>query len=143
MNNVLFAFCVLGGLGIVFGLVLAVASKVFHVKEDPRIAGPLRPTLTESVYTLLLLMAATAIGLIFTRFGFSEANIITIFILGVLVISVVTISPIYSVVGSLLSVLLFNWFFIDPKFSFMRLARVPVIKEEMSMMAKVTAYSAS
>ena len=52
------------------------------------------------------------------RFGFSEANIITIFILGVLIISVITVSPVYSVVGSLLSVLLFNWFFIDPKFSF-------------------------
>ncbi len=38
MSNVLFAFCVLGGLGIVFGLVLAVASRVFHVEEDPRIA---------------------------------------------------------------------------------------------------------
>ena len=38
MNNVLFAFCVLGGLGVVFGLVLAVASQVFHVEEDPRIA---------------------------------------------------------------------------------------------------------
>ena len=38
MNNVLFAFCVLGGLGVVFGLVLAIASRVFHVEEDPRIA---------------------------------------------------------------------------------------------------------
>lgn len=38
MNNVLAAFCVLGGLGIFFGLVLAVASRVFHVEEDPRIA---------------------------------------------------------------------------------------------------------
>ena len=38
MNNVLFAFCVLGGLGIVFGLVLAIASRIFHVEEDPRIA---------------------------------------------------------------------------------------------------------
>ena len=81
-------------------------------------ADSMRPTWQESLYTLLLLMAATVIGLVFTRFGFSEANIITIFILGVLIISVVTISPVYSVAGSLGSVLLFNWFFIDPKFSF-------------------------
>ena len=81
-------------------------------------ADPMRLTWTESLYTLLLLIVATVIGLVFTRFGFSEANIITIFILGVLIISVVTVSPVYSVVGSLLSVLLFNWFFIDPKFSF-------------------------
>ena len=38
MNNVLFAFCVLGGLGLVFGLVLAIASKVFYVKVDPRVS---------------------------------------------------------------------------------------------------------
>lgn len=78
----------------------------------------LKPALKESVYTLLLLAAAVLIGLIFTRFGFSESNIITVFILGVLIISVVTINPVYSVVGSLAGVLLFNWFFIDPKFSF-------------------------
>ena len=77
-----------------------------------------KPTLKESVYTLFLLMAATVIGLLFTHLGFSESNIITVFILGVLVISVVTINPLYSVVGSLISVLLFNWFFIDTKFSF-------------------------
>ena len=87
-------------------------------KENSRISDRMRPTLKESVYTLLLLIAATVIGLLFTYFGFSESNIITVFILGVLVISVVTINPLYSVVGSLISVLLFNWFFIDPKFSF-------------------------
>lgn len=38
MNTVLYAFAVLGGLGLLFGLVLAVASKVFHVEEDPRVA---------------------------------------------------------------------------------------------------------
>ena len=87
-------------------------------RENSQISNRMRPTLKEAVYTLLLLMAATVIGLLFTRFGFSESNIITVFILGVLVISVVTINPLFSVVGSLISVLLFNWFFIDPKFSF-------------------------
>lgn len=36
MNNVLFAVCVLGGLGAFFGLLLAISSKVFHVETDPR-----------------------------------------------------------------------------------------------------------
>ena len=82
------------------------------------LADRIRPTLKDTLITLLLLAAAVAIGLAFTLFGFSEANIITVFILGVLVISVMTVSPLYSVAGSLASVLLFNWFFIDPKFSF-------------------------
>ena len=36
MTNVIYAVAVLGILGAVFGLVLAVASKVFEVKKDPR-----------------------------------------------------------------------------------------------------------
>ncbi len=72
----------------------------------------------EAAITMALLTAATGIGLVFMRLGFSEANIITVFILCVLVTSVMTVSPVYSVVGSLGSVLLFNWFFTDPIFSF-------------------------
>ena len=75
-------------------------------------------TWKDLLLTVLLLVAATVVGLVFTRFGFSEANIITVFILGVLIISVVTVSPVFSAISSLLSVLLFNWFFIEPKFSF-------------------------
>ncbi len=86
--------------------------------ERALITEQIRPTLPDLMITLLLLAAAVVIGLMFTRFGFSEANIITVFILGVLVISVFTASPLYSIVGSLVSVLLFNWFFIEPRFSF-------------------------
>ena len=86
--------------------------------ERALITEQIRPTLPDLMITLLLLAAAVVIGLVFTRFGFSEANIITVFILGVLVISVFTASPLYSIVGSLASVLLFNWFFIEPRFSF-------------------------
>ncbi|MBE6016953.1 MAG: sensor histidine kinase KdpD [Lachnospiraceae bacterium] len=81
-------------------------------------AGLMRPTLKDLLITILILAAATGIGLLFTQFGFSESNIITVFILAVLVISVITISPLYGAFGSLMSVLLFNWFFIDPRFSF-------------------------
>lgn len=37
MNNIVLAILVLGILGIVFGLILAIASKVFAVKTDPRL----------------------------------------------------------------------------------------------------------
>ncbi|MBR6407463.1 MAG: sensor histidine kinase KdpD [Clostridia bacterium] len=81
-------------------------------------AGKIRLTWRDSLITLLLLAASTGLGLLFTVFGFSEANIITAFILGVLIIAAFTVSPIYSIVSSLASVLLFNWVFIEPKFSF-------------------------
>ena len=86
--------------------------------ERIHLTDHIQPTLKDALITVLILLAATGVGLIFTLFGFSEANIITVFILGVLVISVLTASFLYSAIGSLASVLLFNWFFIDPKFSF-------------------------
>ena len=37
MVEILIAIGILGGLGLIFGLVLAVASKVFYVQTDPRL----------------------------------------------------------------------------------------------------------
>ena len=37
MNEILIAIGVLGGLGLLFGLILAVASKIFYVETDPRL----------------------------------------------------------------------------------------------------------
>ena len=78
----------------------------------------IRLTWRDSLITLLLLAASAGAGFLFTRFGFSEANIITVLILGVLINAAFTVSPIYSIISSLSSVLLFNWFFVEPKFSF-------------------------
>ena len=94
------------------------AADLKQQREQRRLAGQIRPTWRDTLICILLLIAAVAVGLVFTMFGFSESNIITVFILCVLVISVMTASPLYSVVGSLASVLLFNWFFIEPRFSF-------------------------
>ncbi len=78
----------------------------------------IRPTWKDSALTLLFMAVSTGMGLLFTMFDFSEANIITVFILGVLIIAVITVSPIYCIVSSLVSVLLFNWFFTEPRLSF-------------------------
>ena len=88
-------------------------------KEKAQLSYQLRPTLKDVLLTILFLIAATGIGLLLMRFGFSEANIITVYILFVLVISVVTASSLCGVAGSLASVLLFNWFFVTPRFSFL------------------------
>ena len=87
-------------------------------KERLYIIDQIRPTIKDLIITLLLLAVSTCIGLLFTHVGFSDSNIITVFILGVLVISVVTVSPICGALGSLASVVLFDCFFIDPIFSF-------------------------
>lgn len=65
-----------------------------------------------------ILVTCTAVGYWFDMLGFSMSNIITIYILGVLVISTLTTSRIYGVFSSIISVLLFNFFFIEPRFTF-------------------------
>ena len=86
--------------------------------KDLRRKANIKPTAKDSLIALLILMCASGVGLLFTYFGFSEANIITVYILAVLIISVATVSPIYGAAGSLFSVLLFNYLFIEPRFSF-------------------------
>ncbi|TQR16340.1 sensor histidine kinase [Psychrobacillus vulpis] len=58
------------------------------------------------------------IGLFFFAIGVSESNIITIYILGVLVLASWTSGWMMSVINSLVAVLLFNYFFTEPRFSF-------------------------
>ena len=77
-------------------------------------SGSVLPDVCKSVLVLLL---ATLIGTVFLRLGFSEANIITIYILGVLVTAVITTQRAYSLVSSVVSVLVFNFFFTDPRFT--------------------------
>ena len=64
-----------------------------------------------------IMAAATGIGYLFYRLGFSEANIIMAYILGVLLTAVVTTRRAYSLISSVLSVLVFNFFFTEPRFS--------------------------
>lgn len=56
-----------------------------------------------------ILFIATGIGYLFRYLGFSEENIIIVYILGVLIIAIITVNRGWSVCYSLLSVLLFNF----------------------------------
>lgn len=71
----------------------------------------------ESRKSLLILIAASAIGFLFDYLGFTESNIITVYILSVLLIAVVTEHKIYSLASSVLCVLAFNFFFTEPRYS--------------------------
>ena len=64
-----------------------------------------------------ILIAASCIGFLFHNLGFAEANIITVYVLGVLLTSVITTHRVYSLISSIVSVLVFNFLFTNPKFS--------------------------
>ena len=66
---------------------------------------------------IIILVMSSLIGYMFQKLGFAEANIITVYVLGVLVASVVTTHQIYSLIASIVSVLVFNFLFTDPKFT--------------------------
>lgn len=70
------------------------------------------------VKTLILITGSTLLGLLFARLGFTEANIITVYLLGVLLIAVTTSHRFYSLIASVVNVFLFNFFFTEPRFTF-------------------------
>ena len=67
--------------------------------------------------SILGLAVASCIGTLFEQLGFDEANIITVFVLGVLIISVTIRNQIYSLIAAIVSVLVFNFLFTAPKYT--------------------------
>lgn len=71
--------------------------------------------IAKCIFTLVI---ATCIGLSFERLGLKDTNIVAVYILGVLVSATITRHQIYSLVAALTSVLTFNFFFTNPKYTF-------------------------
>ena len=76
-------------------------------------------SLPDVAKSLGILLFATLIGFLFAHLGFTDANIITVYILGVLVTSIFTSHRVYSLLVSVISVLLFNFFFTAPHLTFL------------------------
>lgn len=66
----------------------------------------------------IMLILATAASLTFDYFGFAETNIIILFILSVIIIYVTTTGYFIGTVSSIISVLIFNYLFTVPRYSF-------------------------
>lgn len=66
---------------------------------------------------LLIAVGATGLSFAFYALGLREANIIIVYLLGVLMASVWTHGYLYGIIVSLLSVVSFNFFFTVPRFS--------------------------
>ena len=76
-------------------------------------------TLKDFGISALILAIASGISFGLHYMGFTDANIITVYILAVLVISVLNENRFCWVISSAAGVLLFNFFFTTPKFSLM------------------------
>ena len=77
-----------------------------------------RFTWKDTGVALAALLLSSLVGVGFYNAGFGESNIITVYILGVLITAVCTDGPFYGAVDSLLSVAAFNFLFTEPRFTF-------------------------
>lgn len=76
-------------------------------------------TLKGLAVSVVALLLSSLLGYLFSLLGFTDANIITVYILGVLIVSAFTESKLCWVLSSVASVLIFNFLFTEPKFSFL------------------------
>ncbi|MDE8732237.1 sensor histidine kinase KdpD [Eubacteriales bacterium DFI.9.88] len=75
---------------------------------------------------LLIMVLSTLLGGLLHTIGLREANVIIIFILGVLITANQTTGKFYGAAASVIGVLSFNFFFTDPKFTLYSSAEYPV-----------------
>ena len=77
----------------------------------------LRTTLRDWGVSVGILILASGLAYLFSKVGFSEANIIAIYLLAVLLTAMVTSTRSSYVLSAIGSVLVFNFFFTTPQFS--------------------------
>lgn len=75
--------------------------------------------ISDIIKSIVVLIISTIIGLGFDALGATETNIVAVYILGVLVISVITTNRLCGFLASAVCVLVFNFFFTTPRLTFM------------------------
>jgi two-component system sensor histidine kinase KdpD len=96
--------------------------ELFLVPEESGKSRAPRPRLQGLTWRSFLiefaiLTATTLLGLLLRQLGFTEASIMTLYILAVLLTAFWTDGLIYGLLASVLSVLTFNYFFTEPRFT--------------------------
>lgn len=89
---------------------------VYKAKKAKRKAGHLL-NMADIIKSAGMIVIASAIGFGFWKLGMSEANIIMVYILCVLIASVITTHQIYSLIASIVSVFVFNFLFTEPRYT--------------------------
>lgn len=74
-------------------------------------------TIKNMLSALGCLLLSTVVGFVFYEMKFSDTNIITVYILGVMITAIMTTSRTISFLQSAASVVVFNYFFTNPRFS--------------------------
>ncbi|WP_047834975.1 ATP-binding protein, partial [Robinsoniella sp. RHS] len=91
------------------------AYKKKYRKKRFRAAISPEALVADALISVGILGISTAIAYLFSFWKFSDANLIMVYILGILTISLVTRTKLCSLLSSILSVIIFNFCFTDPK----------------------------
>ncbi|MGN0974393.1 MAG: DUF4118 domain-containing protein, partial [Gemmiger sp.] len=89
------------------------SGRPFRHRARPQSSGVLR----DIIKSVGILSGCTALSLLFYSLGFTNANIIMVYILGVLLTAAATSRQVYSLISSVASVFIFNYLFTTPRFS--------------------------
>lgn len=94
-------------------------SKAYFARNNPKQQlQQLHLSWHDTAKMLGCMSITTLIGFVFVQLGFSEANVITIYILACLLTAAITDGKFYSFLSSALAVAAFNFFFTEPFYSF-------------------------
>ncbi|ROR29411.1 two-component system sensor histidine kinase KdpD [Mobilisporobacter senegalensis] len=108
-------------------------------RKNPKILL-IKPVLTwkDTGITLFTLICASVISLFLNRIHIENENMILMYILSVLIISRVTTGYIYGVAGSVFSVLIFNYLFAEPYYSFIAIQKGDLITFTIMLFVALT-----
>ena len=116
-----------------------VDSEITYQKHTNKMFRVTAMPIRDLAKSILVLLASTLVGYVFYAMDFSETNIVSVYIFGVLVISIITTSRFCGVAASVVSVLVFNFFFTVPRFTFrFSNSNYPVTFTIMFMVALLT-----
>lgn len=87
-------------------------------QRNPATKQRILPSVLDAMITVGILVMSTALGFVFHKLKFTEANTITVYIFGVLLTALYTKNYVCSAISSLAGVLLFNFFFTEPRLTF-------------------------
>ena len=91
-------------------------TKIYVAKKGPESSR--KRAILDAGVSLAALGLCTLIGFLFSHLGFTDANIIMVYLLGLLAVSIGTAHRAFSLIWAVVSVLLFDLLFTTPRFTF-------------------------
>lgn len=113
-------------------------NELYAPEPERRFTARLQLSWSDSLKTVGLLVLATLLSLLLRSFAITD-HVIMLYILSVLVISRTTSGYVYGLVGSVLSVLAYNYLFTEPRYTFLAVqAGYPITFIIMLLVAVIT-----